>query len=911
MNNTPNSGGRKKKVTQGKGTIGKGEQVNTHGPVGKQDGYQGRKEGNKPPQNPHNGSEDDRGLAGDLLGSLLTGGGNSGNSGGGAGDLLGSLLGGGQQSNTNQNNNSNSGLGGLFGGSNQSSAQQSSGGGLFGSSGGSGSSGSSGKKGGLSKIVIIIIGLVALFLIYKACSGGGCSLGSLLGGGGITDSLTFDQGIDQTYYSYSDADMNAPTAISASTSTTQQQAQQAISAAVNNVVSNNAREKYTKLKGNGQDTTTLMVYMCGTDLEQKYGMATNDLNEMLHATLNDDRLNIIVETGGTKSWKNSVMTAGVNQLWRIRKGGIEPLNKDMGRMSMTKASTLSSFIQYCAQNYPANRYMLIFWDHGGGSLSGYGYDQWFSGTMTLDQINKALKDGGVKFDFIGFDACLMGTMETAVVTEQYADYLIGSEETEPGCGWYYTNWLTKLSQNPSASTVELGKIIIDDFNDVCRQNNAGDTTTLSIVDLAEFAGNVPEAFSSFASNISELLDGKNYEVVANARSGAREFGASAGIDHVDLIHLASRINTPESNRLVSVLQSCIKYNRTSRSMTNSYGMSIYFPFTSFRSVNSAVSLYNAIGMDGRYSAAVKSFASLAAGGQISTGSVSSPAGSLFGGLSGGGSSFDIGSLLGGGGGGGDDMASLLSAILGGRSLSSPENSWFESERVLENLDYYDEHAIYPQDMLLTEKDGGYVLHMDQSKWDMVENVQLNVFYDDGEGYIDLGMDNIYEFDGDGDLIIDYDRTWMSLDGNIAAFYVVSTSQDEEHPDEMIGRVPALLNGELVDIIIAFDDEKPGNETGYVVGARLVYEEDKTTGEKPTDTIARGCVKLRDGDEIQLLCDYYSYDQDYQASYTLGKPFKVKGDIEVANIEIDDGKVLVTYCLTDMYANEFWTEAKEF
>ncbi|MBR6109044.1 MAG: peptidase C11 [Clostridia bacterium] len=905
MNNTPNSGGRKKKVTQGSGKVGKGEQVQTHGPVGRQDGYQGRKEGNKPPQNPNNGSEDDRGLAGDIIGSLLTGGGNSGNSGGG--DLLGSLLGGSSGNSGNSGNSGSSGSG-LFGSSSGGNSGNS-GGGLFGSSSG-GSSGSPGKKGGLSKIIIIIVALAALYFIYRSCSGGGCSLGNITGGGGDFSggSTNFMSTIEQGFNQYSEADLNAPTAISASTSTSQQQVQNAINASVNNVVSNNARPKYTKLKGNGQDTTTLMVYMCGTDLESKYGMATNDLNEMLHATLNDDKLNIIVETGGTKLWKNSVMTPGTNQLWRVRKGGIEALNKDMGRMAMTKASTLSSFIQFCSKNYPADRYMLIMWDHGGGSLSGYGYDQYFSGTMTLDQINKALKDGGVKFDFIGFDACLMGTMETAVVAEQYADYLIGSEETEPGCGWYYTNWLTKLSQNPSASTVELGKIIIDDFNDVCRQNNAGDTTTLSIVDLAEFAGTVPEAFSSFASNISTLLDGSNYQVVANARSGAREFGAGTGIDHVDLIHLASRIGTPEANNLVSVLNSCIKYNRTSRSMANSYGMSIYFPYKSFKSVNSAVSLYNAIGMDGRYSAAVKSFASLAAGGQIATGSTSSPVGSLFGDLSGSGASSGdlLGSLLGGGGGSssGIDMGSLLSSILGGRSLSDPENAWFESDRVLQNLDYYDDHAIYPEDMHLTDKNGGRVLHMDQSKWDMVESVRLNVFYDDGTGYIDLGMDNVYEFDGDGDLMIDYDRTWIALDGQIVPYYIVNESIDGDHY-AYIGRVPALVNGELADIMICFDDEKPENEYGYVTGVRYIYANNET------DTTARGLAELKKGDKIRFLCDYYSYDQEYQASYTFGDEFIVDGEIEVSNIEIDGGKCLVTYCLTDMYANEFWTEAAEY
>ena len=144
--------------------------------------------------------------------------------------------------------------------------------------------------------------------------------------------------------------------------------------------------------------------------------------------------------------------------------------------------------------------------------------------MTLDKINSALRKGGVKFDFIGFDACLMGTLETALVTEQYADYLIGSEESEPGCGWYYTTWLSQLSKNTSISTVELSKTIIDDFNNVCKKNFPGCNTTLSVVDLAEFAGTVPEPFAAFSKSVSNLLDNKEYQT---AESDTDEISHSA------------------------------------------------------------------------------------------------------------------------------------------------------------------------------------------------------------------------------------------------------------------------------------------------------------------------------------------------------------------------------------------------
>ena len=91
----------------------------------------------------------------------------------------------------------------------------------------------------------------------------------------------------------------------------------------------------------------------------------------------------------------------------------------------------------------------------------------------------------------------------------------------------------------------------------------------------------------------------------------------------------------------------------------------------------------------------------------------------------------------------------------------------------------------------------------------------------------------------------------------------------------------------------------------MLGVRSIY----TNGE--TDTIARGLVPLKDGDEIRFVCDYYTYGGDYQESYFFGETLKVSGDIQVSNVSIGNGKCSVTYCLTDMYHNEFWTEAKDF
>ena len=72
-----------------------------------------------------------------------------------------------------------------------------------------------------------------------------------------------------------------------------------------------AREKYTRLLGKGKDAATIMVYMCGTDLESRSSMGTYDLQEMLNARFGGE-INLLIYTGGCKGWKNSVVSSAVN-----------------------------------------------------------------------------------------------------------------------------------------------------------------------------------------------------------------------------------------------------------------------------------------------------------------------------------------------------------------------------------------------------------------------------------------------------------------------------------------------------------------------------------------------------------------------------------------------------------------------
>lgn len=723
------------------------------------------------------------------------------------------------------------------------------------------------SSGGLLKIIAVVVAL-------------------LLGGGGVGGFLFggSDSGTEQTAQTQQGQQSSAGSFLSmlgdlggGSVSTGWDSGSNA--GTLDTSVASGSRDKYTTIKGGGKDDVTIMLYLCGTDLESKHKMASMDLQEMINGDLSDN-VNILAYTGGCKKWQNSYVSSSTNQIWKITDTGMTCMEKDLGSRAMTDPNNLSWFIRWCEDNYPANRRILIFWDHGGGSVSGYGYDEKFAknGAMDLSEINKALKDGGVKFDFIGFDACLMATTETALTLSQYADYMIASEETEPGIGWYYTNWLTALSKNTSMATVEIGKKIIDDFVDVCGSQCRGQSATLSIVDLAEAEKTIPNALTLFSKDTVELIKNNDYAKVSDARNDSREFGKSSKIDQVDLVHLAKNMGTSEGNALAEAILGAVKYNRTSSDMTNSYGLSIYFPYRKVSTVDKAVDTYEAIGMDNEYVRCIQAFASVEAGGQAASGGSSSPLGSLLGSF-GGSSSGNIGDLLG----------SFLGSDMGflsGRAMSDEDMTAYITDN------FFDESYLTWQTI-----GGSAVISMPEEQWSLVHGLYANLFFDDGEGYIDMGMDNVHDFDADGNLKAPTEMTWIAVNDQPVAYYYESITYSGDSY-EMLGRIPVLYNGERAELMVQFTDAEP---YGKVVGVRPVY----TEGE--TDTVAKAVEALQDGDRIDFLCDYYSYDGTYLDSYMLGEQLIVSGELVISDVYIDETYASYTYLFTDIYNQQHWSE----
>ncbi len=620
-----------------------------------------------------------------------------------------------------------------------------------------------------------------------------------------------------------------------------------------------SREKYTKLKGNGEDEVTVLFYIVGSDLESDGGCATSDILEILDADLGEN-VNIIMQTGGASIWQNDLVDSTACERYCVTDGDLEYLG-DAGNVSMARTETLSDFVNFATESYPANRYQLVFWNHGGGTMGGFGYDENYDEMLTLSDIEAALEASGVKFDVVGFDACLMATVETAVMLEPYADYLIASEELEPGEGWYYTDFLTSLGQNSSIDTEVLGKQIVDDYVD---SYDWSTETTLSVIDLS-LISDVNKKLNEFM-DISErvMIDSSAYKTFSNARAGARSYG-EGGFEQIDIADYIMQTGMPEGEALIGAIDSAVKYR--GGTIDSSYGLAMYFPYEAPDYYEDMSVLLEEIGMGDDYTDFFNQFLTILAGGQIN-----------FGGQS----------------------VSPLEEIVG--EITQQQNfqayEWFE-ENTASSYEY-DESEIGSQKEIV-EKGDGYVLQMSDEQWEQVVGIELQVWYDDGEGYIDLGSDSLYEFDDDGDLMINYDNLWVAINGQIASFYTEKEEVLEDGRWYSYGYVPCFVNDEQRELVICWNNEQ---EAGYVAGYRSV----STAG----NHAAKGVIPLAQGDVVDLIADYYTYDGNYDDWYYIGESMVYDGtDWEISYEDIGANDCLVFYMLTDIYQNKFYTEALQF
>ena len=383
---------------------------------------------------------------------------------------------------------------------------------------------------------------------------------------------------------------------------------------------------------------TIAIYLCGTDLESGGGMATNDLIEMLEADIPDNAA-VLVMTGGATAWDPEEAAAQAVEDGRIAEGAyLQPDNEHTqiyrvfddhmsllytydDNLDMGAKETVAEFMEFSLAYAPAKHMMFSFWDHGGGPISGAEMDQFTGNIIPVVDLGEVVSAGakarGSKFDLVGFDCCLMSNLETAYVLASSADYLLVSEESEPGTGWQY-HFLSVLNED-DPDAVKLAQRCIDLYPDGEEWAETTDLT-LALIDASKIPALVTALDAMAAEMVAALDEPETYARIARvAESIPSMRGGQFGI--TDLYLLAANLTDvlPSAQAVVDAAgtppdglvgsaggDGAVLYRGVSLNYAECLGLGIYYPLinTSIgntdEQIDYVLGIYGGIGLSENY-----------------------------------------------------------------------------------------------------------------------------------------------------------------------------------------------------------------------------------------------------------------------------------------------------------------------
>ncbi|MDY6321404.1 MAG: clostripain-related cysteine peptidase [Succinivibrio sp.] len=336
------------------------------------------------------------------------------------------------------------------------------------------------------------------------------------------------------------------------------------------------------------DTWAICMYICGSDLESQNGAASTDLAEFDDADLNDS-VQIYFEIGGASRWMIDDFSANRLQLYSYTNKDLK-LIRDMRKASMAAPSTLAKFLSFCRDEVRADHKILILWDHGGGSVHGFGSDESYGDqSMSLEGLNQAFrqvfgeKPSRPPFEIIGFDACLMATIDTVAAVQPYGRYFVGTQNLEPGVGWNYTEFPDKLAKKNTMSGADVGRLICDTYLKGCKKTGEHMDATLSLIDLRKVPA-LLDAYNALGleavTKVSESED--FYTTLGRLAKRSENYYNSRSTGYTDMVDMGSltgnlKKQLPMFSEIAQqALQNAVIYKVSGPSL-NPSGLSVYYP----------------------------------------------------------------------------------------------------------------------------------------------------------------------------------------------------------------------------------------------------------------------------------------------------------------------------------------------
>ncbi len=366
----------------------------------------------------------------------------------------------------------------------------------------------------------------------------------------------------------------------------------------------------------GTKKNTIMIYMCGADLESSNGQATSAISDILASRFNRDEINVVLLLGGCKRWSQGYPS---DKLTILEIGGRRPVTVDtLPLTSMGDPDTLSSFLTFCHDNYPAERFDLVMWDHGGGPNLGVCVDvQFDSDWLSLHELVAALRNSPFAdkgLGMIAFNACLMGSAEVSAMVAPFAHYMVATEDSMFGLTY---DWLAGLEEDPTAMETAV-RVVDSSFAmnaATIERQHASLINSFAAIDLSKTDALVG-AVDSFFANMEAGLSETTFTAMSTLRRDATTFGVgeSGGNSDYDLVDLGDLVKRnhdvapAEAEALEAAIQEAVVYRRSAQESCS--GMTVYHPYQNKMKFSERIGVYNTLDFSGNYTAYIQNFAAI-------------------------------------------------------------------------------------------------------------------------------------------------------------------------------------------------------------------------------------------------------------------------------------------------------------
>lgn len=608
----------------------------------------------------------------------------------------------------------------------------------------------------------------------------------------------------------------------------------------------------TEASDAGDDSWSVYWYLCGSDLETNGGFATIDLSEMMEVQL-PENVNVVIQTGGAAVWQNEYMDPSKLQRWLYNSEGLQLL-EEQETANMGDAQTLYEFLSFADENYPADKVAVTFWNHGGGSVAGAAFDelhgldsldlsemyQAFDAVWPVDMQNPAL-------ELVGFDTCLMATVDVASVFQNFARYLVASEEVEPGNGWLYSGWLRQLADNPAMNGEELGISICDTYYEGCEAVGTQDQTTLSVTDLTKLTP-LLEAYESFGEEAfaAAAEDPGFFAELGRAAAKSENYGGNTReqgyTNMVDLGHLARQTAEmlPSAQKVCDALDECVLYRVGGIYRSEATGLSCYYSYNGdIDDFNGYIDIGTGLAFKHLY--AYELTGELAEGGEEYL------------------ASLDIQEL--------PDMVSLADMGWDGAPLD-------------------------------VDDEGTSILTLGPEAYDVLAGIGFSLYYVDEENdqMMLLGTDNDMTADWENGVFYDNFRgVWGAIDDCLV--YMELSFEGEDYN---LYSVPILLNGEEYNLQVAYDFAA---EEWSILGASKGLDESGMAGKE--------LRLLEEGDVITTIWQLASYSGDDDFEMYAAEELTVTADTSFGETPLFDGRYCMVIEMWDAAGNYAYSDQVTF